>query len=126
MPDDKTTESRPVEPIQVTVIGTGDGSKLPSGTVAVTPGAHQPDVVTVVVKPVMALAVRFINNYLTMLVGTITAGMGTNIIPFTDFMDLFRKACLLSLVPAVVALLKDLVTIFGRLEQKNPLLTGSI
>ena len=126
MPDPKVTESRPVAPVQVAVIGTGDASHLPSGTEAVTPGHNQPNVVTTVVTPMVAIGIRFANNYLQTLLGIITAGMATNIIPFTDFVDLLTKSALVSLVPAVVALLKDVITIFGRLEQSHPLSTGSI
>lgn len=124
--DKKTTASRAVPPMQVPIIGTGDGRGLSSGTEVVTPGAHEPNVVFTVVQPVVAIVIRFVNAYLTMLVGTITAGMGTSYIPFTDFMDLLSKSAIISLVPAFVGLLKDCATIFGRLEERNPLWTGNV
>lgn len=126
MADDKTTASRPVEPIQVPIIGTGDASKLPSGTLAITPGAHQPDVVTHVVQPFVAIMIRFANAYLTMLVGLVSAGMATDIIPAADFLHLVASCAKLSLAGAGLGMLKDFVTVFGKLEQKYPLQTGNI
>lgn len=70
----------------------------------------------------MALLVRFINAFLTMLVALTSAGMTTNIIPAKDFMDLVLKCATLSVAGAGLGLMKDLVTIFGKLEQKIPLL----
>jgi hypothetical protein len=124
--EDKVTESRPVEPMVVTVIGTGDGSKLPTGTEAETPGAHQPNLVVSMVGPVLAVSIRFINTFLTVLLGILMGAMGTDVIPASDFWDLLFKCAGLSVAGAVVGLIKDLITVFGRLEQRNPLLTGNV
>jgi len=122
----KTTESRPVEPVNVAVIGTGDGSRLPSGTEAETPGPHQPNVIIKVVGPVLALTIRFINVFLPVFSGILTAALTTDMIPASDFMDLAVKCASFSLAGTSVTFLKDLITIFGKLEQKYPLLTGSV
>jgi len=124
--DNKVTESRPVEPVVVTIIGTGDSSKLPTGTEAETPGAHQPNLVVSMVGPVLAVSIRFINTFLTVLLGILMGAMGTDVIPASDFWDLLFKCAGLSVAGAVVGLIKDLITVFGRLEQKNPLLTGNV
>lgn len=126
MSEEKTTVSRPVEPVTVSVVSTGDASRLPSGAVGETEGAHQPNVVVQVIQPLTAIGVRFANTFLTAMLGIVTGGAATNIIPFTDFWDLVLKSCGLALSAASYGLLKDLVTIFGRLEQKNPLLTGNV
>lgn len=126
-PDDaKTTESRPVPQMRVALIGTGDGQGLPSGTVAETPGAHQPNVAITVITPVVAILVRAINTFLTTLVGVITAEATTNVIPWSTFTDMVTKGALVALAPTALGLLKDCITIFGRLEQKFPLATGSV
>lgn len=128
MTDDteKTTESRPVNPVQVAIIDTGDVRKLSSGTEAVTPGEHVPNIVTQVIPPIMAVAVRFANTFLTVLLGLITGSLATNVIPAHDFLDLVLKCAGLSVAGAGIGLVKDLVTIFGRLESKYPLATGSV
>lgn len=129
MIDDKTTVSRPVEPIQVAIVGTGDGSKLESGAEAVTPGSHEPNIVVTVVTPVFAILIRFINAYLTTFVGLVTAGMtpaGGKILYTADFYHLVLTCASLALAGPSLALFKDLVTVFGKLEQKFPLLTGSV
>lgn len=125
-PDEKMTSSRPVEPMTVTVIGTGDGKVLPTGTEAKTPGANQPNLVVSVISPIKAIAIRFVNVFLTSLLGILTGAMATDVIPAPDFMHLVYKCAGLSVAGAVVGLIKDLITVFGRLEQKNPLLTGNV
>jgi hypothetical protein len=129
--EQKMTESTAVEPVHATVIGVGSSSErfLPSGTVAQTPGNAQPDVVMNVVSPIVAIVVRFINTFLTTLVGLVMAGMtpaGQHVIKANDFLQLVAACATLSVAGAGVGLLKDLVTIFGRLETKYPLGTGSV
>lgn len=122
---DKMSASEPIGPLQVTVIGTGDGKLIDTGTVGTTPKGA-PNMIVTVVTPVVALLVRFIYAYLSALVGMVMAGMSTTIIPWTDFTDLLMKCLTLSLAGPVIALLKDLITIFGRLEHKFPLASGSV
>lgn len=122
----KTTESRPVESLKVAVISTGDAAPLPSGTVATTSGAHMPDIIVSVVSPLAAILIRFGNLFLTTLVALMTAGGMTGAIPFTDFFHLLRSCAMLAISVAGLGFLKDLITVFGKLEQKFPLLTGSV
>ena len=120
------TSTAPLEPVTVTLIGT-KADDIPSpGTVAVTPKQTQPNLIVNVVTPAAAILIRFVNAYLTLLVGLVTAGMATNIIPATDFGQLVLACAKLSVAGAGLGLLKDLVTIFGKLEQRFPLLTGSV
>lgn len=126
MPEDKSTESRPVEPVQVAIIGTGDKSRLPTGTEAETPGAHQPNIVVNVVGPVFAIAVRFINTFLTVLLGILTGAMATDVIQADDFLHLVYKCAGLSVAGAGIGLIKDSITVFSRLESKYPLSTGNV
>ena len=124
--DSKVTASRPVEPVTVAIVGTGDGSKMPSGTIATTAGAHEPNVIVQVVTPLAALTIRFANAYVTTLLGLLTVGATTKALPAPDFAHLVVKCCSLSLAGPAVSLGKDLITILGRLERKYPLLTGNV
>lgn len=124
--EDKTTASRPVPDVQVAVIGTGDTKKLVSGTEATTPNAHQPNIVVNVVTPIFALIIRFINVFLPVFSGVLLGALGTGLIPANDFLHLVYKCAGLSLSGTAVAFIKDLITIFGKLEQKYPILTGNV
>ncbi len=123
---DKTTVE-PIQPVVVTVVGTGDGvgSPLTTGTTATTPD-HQPNLVIQVVTPLVAILVRFANAYATMLLGLLTVGVTTNALPASDFLHLLAKCASLSLAGPSVALGKDLITILGGLEKKFPIATGSV
>lgn len=126
---DKVTANRPIDPVTVTVIGTGDASRLPPTTEAETPGAHDPNVIIRAIQPFVAIAVRFVNVFLTQLAGLVVAGMtsaGGKLLYTSDFYHLILICASLSLPGAGIAFIKDLVTVFGRLEQKYPLLTGSV
>lgn len=124
----------PIQPIQVAMIGgtgtgTGDGSApLKTGTIAETSGT-QPNLVVRVVQPIVALVVRFIHLFLTVLSGLITAALlpyGESLLPFSDFSSMVTGCATLAATAATAGLIKDLVTVFGRLEGRFPLLTGNI
>lgn len=106
----------PETPIVATMVGTGDGSRT------IQTPAGQPDIIVNVIGPALGLSVRFANIYVTTIVGLLGAGMTTDVIPATDFKDLLWKCATLSVSAASLDFLKNLVTIFGRLEQKFPLL----
>lgn len=114
-----------VSPVQVAVIGgTGDGGMPLAGGLAKTIG-DQPNLVVTIISPMVAILVRFVNLYLVTLSGLLTAG-GFGLLPLGDFVHAMHTASLASLVPASIGFIKDLVTVFGRLENKFPLLTGSV
>lgn len=128
MPDPLATktETTVVPPVTVTVIGeAAAGAPLTTGTQATTPD-HQPNLVVQVINPVIALLVRFANVYIGMVVGLLGTAMTSNAIPAPDFYHLVLKCAGLALGGAIVLSLKDIVTIFGRLEQKYPLASGSV
>lgn len=127
MPDEKTS-LQPIAPLPITMIGVrdeGTGSPITNGQIVVTPD-HQPNLVVRVVTPLVAIAVRFANAYLTSLVGFVTAGLTTNMIQAPDFLHLVIKCAGYSLAGPCVALAKDLVTILSGLEKRFPLATGSV
>ncbi len=126
MPDPEKTETTPIQPMTVTVIsGTGDGAPIPSGTVVPTPD-HQPNLIVNVVGPIAAILIRFINTFLTALLGILMGAMTSNVIQASDFVHLVYKCAGLAVAGAGVGLLKDLITVFGKLEGKYPLLSGSV
>jgi hypothetical protein len=124
------------EHVTVSVVGTTAAAATPSqpavdgiisGTVARTP-AGQPNVLVNVVPPFIAILVRFANSFLTTFVGLITAagiGIGAGAIG-ADFATVMQASAISALVVSGVETLKNLITIFGRLENKYPLATGSI
>lgn len=125
MGEQKLSPPEPMGPLQVTVIGTGDGKMIDTGTVGKTPSG-EPNLIVTVVSPIVAILVRFVNAYLTMLVALVGAGMTTDVIPATDFINLVSACAKLSLAGAGLGALKDVVTIVGKLEHKFPLATGSV
>lgn len=121
-----------IPPVTVAIIsegtGSGGGTPLTTGTVGTTPD-HQPNVVLRAISPVVAIIVRFINAYLTTVVGLITAAetpLGAHVLPARDFYHLFLTCSSLAVAGPIVDLAKNLITIFGKLESKFPLGTGSI
>lgn len=96
-------------------VGTGAGKvvmlETPEGT---------PDVKVNVIRPVIAIAVRFGHLFLKTFVGAISI----------DALGLalggVKAAALLALATASIGLAQDCVTVFKQLEGKYPLMTGSI
>ena len=121
--------TEPVEPMHVAVIGgTGDGGSPLTNTIAKTPDG-QPNLAITVITPLVAILVRFVNLFLTTLVGLLMAAMtpmGSNVLHTGDFMQLLWTCASLSLPGAAVGLIKDTITIFSRIEQRWPLATGTI
>lgn len=117
-------------PVPITMIGTGSGANIMEGKTGVTPAGLPNIVITSVITPVMAIFIRFAHLYLVTLVGLVTAGMtplGASVmIPYHDFWTLVIDCAALSVAGPALGALKDLITIFGRLEGKFPLLTGNI
>lgn len=122
--DNKTTQSRPVVPMQVTVIGTGDGSRLPSGTIATTEGEHQPNVVIKVVTPILMILLRGTKAFVVSIVAILPVGGATGLIPAHDFFDLLWKSAILSTGVGITAALNALIEVLSKLDQKFPTWTA--
>ncbi len=118
--DGKVTESRPVPPTVVTLIGTGDSSKLEKGTIAVTDGWHQPNVIINVVTPLAMMLVRGLKAFLVSFLALMPAGAATGIIPAHNFGDLALKAASLSVGVGVLAFGNALLEVLTKLDQKFP------
>lgn len=122
--------------VTVSVVGTTGSVATPTaaavegvitGTVAKTP-TGQPNLLVNVVPPAIAIAVRFVNAVLTTFLGLITAagiGVSTNAVS-ADLSTVVKASIISALVVGGVEVVKSLVTIFGKLENKYPLATGSI
>ncbi len=130
---DKMSAPAIIEPVKVTVIagtGTGDGSPLTAGLV-VTPD-HQPNIIFAVISPLVAIAIRFVNSYLTALLGFLLVALtpeGSAVVKMlgaSDFIQVVKLCGGFALAPSCMDLLKNLITVFGKLEGKYPLLTGSV
>ncbi len=131
--DGKITESRPVEPVRVSVLGIGDASKIQAGTVAVTEGLHVPNFIVEAVNPATALLVRFVYVFLYTLTGTFSLKMAPasdnmviSAIQAADFHAIMAAGCSMALATAAAGLLKDMTTVFSGLTKKFPLLGGSV
>ncbi len=124
-------ETPPVTPpVTISIVGTesaqgGGVAPIPSGTVAMTPD-HQPNLLINVVTPMVAVLVRAASLFLTTFVGLLTAagiGVGTG---GATLASTVTSCAYASLIVAGMGTLKNLITIFGRLEGKFPIATGSI
>lgn len=125
-----------MDEVKVVAVSTGGGQSLQPGTKieAVTPAA-QPNIAVQVIGPLAAVVVRFGHLYLVTLLGIITGGLAvgstdpnntTALLHYIDFADLLWKSAAFSLTTPVIGLLKDLITIFGKLEARFPFLTGQV
>lgn len=125
-----------MEDVKVVVTGTGDGGGLQPGTrvEALTPST-QPNIAVHVIGPLASVAIRFGHLYLVTLLGIVMAGLATGsqdpnnnaaLLHYTDFADLLWKSAAFAVATPAIGLLKDLITIFGRLEQRFPFLTGQV
>jgi len=112
--------------LHTTIIGTGEAEKLPTEVAVVTDNPMVPSLVVSVVNPIVAIAIRLVNVFLLTFLGILTGAMTTNVITAPDFLHLAFKCAGLSIAGTSLALIKDLITVFGKLEHKYPLLTGSV
>lgn len=138
-PTDEPLSSTSMVPrIPITLIGPGtvqEGERRGSNPMdvgqtilAVTPD-HHPNLVVTFITPAMAIGVRFVNTFLVQFVGLLVAAMtpaGGHVLYTHDFLHAVVLCANLALPGAGLGLAKDLVTVFGRLEGKYPLMTGSI
>lgn len=118
--------------VTISIVGTGSAegggvAPTPSGTIATVAGT-QPNLLINVITPAMAVLVRAVNVFLTTFVGLLTAAGvgGSKIFAATDLQGIFVACAIAATAAAGVATLKNLITVFGRLEGKYPLATGSI
>lgn len=128
----KRRESDSIKVAIISGTGTGDGNTAQlHGKIIQTPGSAK-NIVPIIVTPIIAILVRFGHAYLS----AVVALMGgipladkigdVPIVPFHDFTDLFVKSLTLAAAGPSLELLRDVVTIFSRLKEKYPLLTGNV
>lgn len=108
------------EPVHVTIMGaTGSGE---SKVREIVTHDGQPNIIATFIPTTLAVIVRFLDTFLTILVAAVTAGSVTNLIPAKDFWELLLKCASLSVAGAIIGLLKDLIVIAGQLKKRFPLL----
>ncbi len=123
-----------IPPVLLTLIGSKNDLTPVEGTVAITPGTHQPNIVVQrIITPFVAITVRFANTFATSVLGFMTLQMvpaGSNQVMLAihglDFYHLLLTGAGVALAPAGYDLLRNIVTILGKLEQKYPLMTGTV
>lgn len=122
-PPDKAID---ITPVTISIVGTGNSkgggvAPTPDGTIAQTP-AGQPNLLIKTIGPVRAIAVRFGHLYFKSFAAAVVLAMGGG----TDILGAIALCWLPALSVPGVGLLWDIVTVFGRLEGRYPLATGSI
>lgn len=121
-----------MEDVKVVVASSGQSSSgegLEPGTrmEAQTPlGA--PNLAVHVIGPVVAIAVRNGHLFFITLVALMTTGgmTGQDIVEWGSFAELLQKCAIASSITAAFGIIKDVATLFGKLEQRFPFLTGNV
>ncbi len=125
-------------PVSVAIVGTGDDGMTPGQdrVLAHTPG-DQPNLFVKVITPAMAIFIRAVNLFLVTFSAILSAeglaatgldptGALKSVISVADFKQAVFIAAWLGFVSAFVGTVKNLITVFGQLEGKYPLASGSI
>ena len=122
-------------PVPVTLIGTSDNGLVPTTDrmVAHTVPSDQPNLYVKVITPILAIGIRALNLFLLTFSAVLSAeGLAatgfdpTNVIKIADFKQAVMVAAWLGFLSAFVGTVKNLITVFGQLEGKYPLASGSI
>lgn len=93
--------------------------------------ASQPNVKLNVIRPAIALLVGFIHQFGTTFLACLTAaglgvGVGALVNVHAPIQDVVTGAAWVALISAGLDLVKNVVSVFGELRNKYPLLTGSL
>lgn len=118
-PNEPATEPKP---ITVTVPGTVMSGTGP-GTIITKAG--DANIVVKVVQPIVIILVRATRVFLQTLLGLVTAGLAApKALPAQDFMHLLVLCASLSLAPAVVCIVQNMIELLTKLDQAYPTLAG--
>lgn len=101
------------------VVVTTVSNDLPTNTIAKT-AVHLPDVLVRTVTPLAAIFVRTARVYVQSLLGLLTGGAITGMLPAHDFLTLLRLSAGLALGPAIICALQNAGELLGRIDQKFP------
>ncbi len=116
------TTDIPASPKAITVVvpaTTGTGS----GTIQTPTG--QANIIIKVVEPLTLVLVRATRVFLQTLLGLVTAGLvAPKALPASDFVNLLALCASLSLAPAVICIIQNLIELLGRFDQSHPTLTA--
>lgn len=105
-------------PVVVTVSSSsgtgGSGPVIPSGT----------PIILRVISPFVIVLVRAARVYLQTLVGLLTVGgVAPDAIPYSTFIELLTTSALLSIAPAAIAVIQNLIELLTRFDQTSPTLS---
>ena len=84
------------------------------------PGTIERPVIPVFLQPVQIILIRAARTYLQSLLGMLTAMVGTQLIPYSSFADLFLKAAGLAVAPMAFSLLQNILELLAQLDKTNP------
>ena len=110
------------DPIKVVVTSRGGEGSITNDSTAVTPGTETPNLIVQALSPLRIVATRVARNYLTVVVGLVTAGItGADAGMMPDaFGALVWKAAQLGLSSAGVSLLVNALELITRLDESFP------
>jgi len=113
----------------IATTSTGDGNAPQPGERmgGVTP-AGLPNLAVHFIGPAVAISVRNAHLFLLTLVAFISTGSATGqeIVEWASFGELLYKGATMAGIAAAIGALKDFATLFGKLEQRFPFLTGNV
>jgi hypothetical protein len=90
----------------------------------ITP-AGMPNVRVKVIEPIVIIAVRAGRVYLQTLLGLLTAGLAKpTLLGAADFIHLFGMCASLSLAPAVVCVVQNVIELMAKFDQSHPTIAG--
>jgi hypothetical protein len=119
-PGDPTLTPSP-QAITVTVPATAISGTGP-GTIITAEG--QPNIKVQVLQPLTIIAVRAMRVFLQTLLGVLTAGPVTGLIPAKDFNHLLVTGASVAVGATVICILQNAVELLGRYDQSHPTLTA--
>lgn len=82
--------------------------------------AAVPATKAVPMSPIAIIGVRVARTALQSFLGILTGMMVTDLIPHTDFLDLFIKAASLSVAPIVLSALHNAAELLAAIDVSNP------
>lgn len=111
------------KPVVVTVSAASVPPSIAQGTL-ITP-VGQPNVTLKIVQPVTIIAVRAFRTFLQTLLGLLTAGLiSPSTLGASDFLHLLGMCASLSLAPAIICIIQNMIELAARFDQSHPTITS--
>lgn len=114
-------------PHEKPVVVTVSANSLPASSepgVILTP-AGQPNVYLKVIEPVTIVGVRALRTFLQTLLGLLTAGLiSPTTLGASDFGHLLLTCASLSVAPAVICIIQNVIELMAKFDQSHPTMTS--